>query len=97
MGMIGNPNPLYDTVETQLSTVLMAIRYGQGRATYAADDAVGLAETFWDRFPRYIRVQLIEDWDFVLRSGTGMWRPTEEVRYRWENLRNRLQRELEEA
>lgn len=32
-------NPPYTTVETQLSTVLMAIRYGQGRATCAADNA----------------------------------------------------------
>jgi hypothetical protein len=56
--MSGN---LDDRVEVSLWTVLMAIRYGMGRMSYANQDAADLARQHWDLFPPDIKRQIKDD------------------------------------
>ena len=75
-------------VEVSLWNCVMAIRYGMGRMTYAADDAVGLAERYWGEFDPETRKQLIDDWDFILALRKGEpAAASNNVARRWEALR----------
>ena len=65
----------YQRVEVDLVTVLYAIRYGQGRMTYAAQDAANLAHQFWDKFPPDIKMQIMRDVsdEFFPESNRRYW------------------------
>lgn len=52
---------LDERVEVTLWTVVMAIRYGMGRMTYANGDASSLARQHWGRFPPFMRRMIRDD------------------------------------
>jgi hypothetical protein len=54
-------NWAHERVEVDMWTVLMAIRYGMLRQTYAAQDAASLAHRFWEKFPPDIQLQIKRD------------------------------------
>lgn len=51
--------------EVDLWTILMAIRYGTGRMTYANEDASRLARRYWDDFSAQARDQIFHDADRI--------------------------------
>jgi hypothetical protein len=58
-------------------TVLMAIRYGMGRQTFANMDASNLAKRFWHKLPRKFQASIKEDVESLSRET---WLPQDIVR-----------------